>query len=251
MTICLVNRRNGSFLHCITNIPTALLVRPLSSDLPMSPPRSIQDELFDSFQQLITLAQRRGAPFDAFILENSGVAEPRNIRDVFQEAATSADPARRSMVRHLALANLVTVVDASTFPRDFASRVPLATRPDLGDGGGTRAVVDLLVEQIECADVVVMNKASAHRLCSHPHGGTVRMRTSIAVERWTAPPALLVLCHPQPSSFFPTHTLPFSTSRSRICCRRARRRPWGPFCRPSTPWRGCSNPPGANWTRAL
>ncbi len=31
-------------------------------------------------------------------------------------------------------------------------------RPDLGEGGNLRPVVDLLVEQIECADFVILNK---------------------------------------------------------------------------------------------
>jgi G3E family GTPase len=44
---------------------------------------------------------------------------------------------------------------------DFASRQPLAARPDLGDGGNLRPVVDLLVEQIECADFVVLNKVGS------------------------------------------------------------------------------------------
>ena len=35
---------------------------------------------------------------------------------------------------------------------------PLAARPDLGEGGNLRPVVDLLVEQIECADFVILNK---------------------------------------------------------------------------------------------
>ena len=33
---------------------------------------------------------------------------------------------------------------------DYESRTPLMARPDLGDGGSLRPVVDLLVEQIEC-----------------------------------------------------------------------------------------------------
>ena len=36
--------------------------------------------------------------------------------------------------------------------------MPLAARPELGDGGNMRPVVDLLVEQIECADFVLLNK---------------------------------------------------------------------------------------------
>lgn len=47
---------------------------------------------------------------------------------------------------------MVTVVDASSFPALYGARGPLASRPDLGDGGGLRPVVDLLVEQLECAE---------------------------------------------------------------------------------------------------
>eukprot|EP00983_Pelagomonas_calceolata_P002097 71231-Pelagomonas_calceolata.AAC.1 len=39
-------------------------------------------------------------------------------------------------------------VDSSTFTADFATRQALAARPDLGDGGNLRPVVDLLVRVI-------------------------------------------------------------------------------------------------------
>ena len=41
------------------------------------------------------------------------------------------------------------MVDSHTFIQDYSSRTTLAARPDLGDGGNLRPVVDLLVEQIE------------------------------------------------------------------------------------------------------
>lgn len=44
----------------------------------------------------------------------------------------------------------MTVVDSATFIRDYSSKTPVAARPELGEGGGFRPVVDLLVEQIEC-----------------------------------------------------------------------------------------------------
>lgn len=53
----------------------------------------------------------------------------------------------------------ITVVDSHTFIQEFACRNPLATRPDLGgDQSLFRPVVDLLVEQIEVADYVLLNK---------------------------------------------------------------------------------------------
>ncbi len=55
---------------------------------------------------------------------------------------------------------MVTVVDASSFLEDYSTRAPVAARPDLGDGGGRRPVVDLLVEQLECALFIVATNAA-------------------------------------------------------------------------------------------
>lgn len=79
------------------------------------------------------------------VLENSGVAEPQNIRDKFTEAVEEG----HELASRVYLDTMVTIVDSGTFIQDFASRAPLAARPDLGEGGNLRPVVDLLVEQIE------------------------------------------------------------------------------------------------------
>jgi len=120
---------------------------------------SVQDELFASFEQLIKLMDSKGTPFDRFILENSGVAEPKNIREAFADAEAEGHP----LLARIALDSLVTVVDSATFITDYSTRAPLAARPDLGEGGGMQPVVDLLVEQIECADVIVLNKTDQLR----------------------------------------------------------------------------------------
>lgn len=116
---------------------------------------SIADELMDSFEQLLRVGARRNIQYDRIILENSGVAEPQNIRDQFNEAIAMGHP----LMSKIHLDSLVTVVDSATFIRDYSSRAPLAARPELGDGGGLRPVVDLLVEQVECADYVILNKS--------------------------------------------------------------------------------------------
>jgi G3E family GTPase len=115
---------------------------------------SIQDELFGSFEQLLALADARGGTYDRIVLENSGVAEPQNIRDKFADAVAAGHP----LASRVRLDTMVTIVDSATFVRDYASRAPLAARPDLGEGGTLRPVVDLLVEQVECADYVILNK---------------------------------------------------------------------------------------------
>jgi G3E family GTPase len=95
-----------------------------------------------------------------FVLENSGVAEPQNIRDQFNEAIAAGNP----LMQRIQLDTLVTIVDAGTFIRDYSSRSPLAARPDLGEGGNLRPVVDLLVEQIECVPSLVSSQACCHAL---------------------------------------------------------------------------------------
>ena len=115
---------------------------------------SIADELFDSFENLLNIAKKRGITYDRIVLENSGVAEPQNIRDQFNEARALGHP----LVDKVYLDTLVTVVDSASFMKDYSSKAPVAARPELGDGGGMRPVVDLLVEQVECADFIVLNK---------------------------------------------------------------------------------------------
>lgn len=88
------------------------------------------------------------------MLENSGVAEPQNIREQFAEAIADGHP----LTTRIYLNSLVTVVDSACFLKDYSSKTPLMARPDLGEGGSFRPVVDLLVEQIECADYVLLNK---------------------------------------------------------------------------------------------
>ena len=70
----------------------------------------------------------------------------------------------------VSLSNMVTVVDASTFLQQWNCRQRAAERPDLGEdslSNGKRKVVELLVEQIECADVILMNKVSLLIHTSH------------------------------------------------------------------------------------
>lgn len=53
---------------------------------------SIADELFDSFENLLKIAKKRGITYDRIVLENSGVAEPQNIRDQFNDARAVGHP---------------------------------------------------------------------------------------------------------------------------------------------------------------
>lgn len=120
-------------------------------------------ELLTSIEKLQQLAASRGAAWDHIVIESSGVAEPREIRNNLREALAT-DP---DALNGAALSRMVTVVDASTFLQQFERRQAIGDRPDLGGGenvpmpilAARRQVVDLMCEQVECADIVILNKA--------------------------------------------------------------------------------------------
>eukprot|EP01024_Parvocaulis_polyphysoides_P020126 TRINITY_DN1927_c0_g1_i1.p1 TRINITY_DN1927_c0_g1~~TRINITY_DN1927_c0_g1_i1.p1 ORF type:complete len:562 (-),score=51.92 TRINITY_DN1927_c0_g1_i1:288-1892(-) len=115
---------------------------------------NISGELVTSIMQIVQLAQKNGVPYDRIVLENSGVAEPQNIRDLFQDLIDENHP----LMKFVFLDTLVTVVDSASFIANYSSRTSLMARPDLGVGDNVRPVVDLLVEQVECADFIILNK---------------------------------------------------------------------------------------------
>ena len=80
------------------------------------------------------------------------MAEPQNLRDKFNDALASGHP----LMSRIRLDTMVTMVDSGSFFADWSSKAPLAARPDLGEGGNLRPVVDLLVEQIECAPALLV-----------------------------------------------------------------------------------------------
>ena len=120
---------------------------------------SASEELFVSVEQLIRLSIRRRARYDYVIIEGSGVSEPKMIRERFQQAEEQGLP----ILRLVFLSTMVTVVDAASFPKLFETRDTVEDRPELGvddfdEGSGERSIVDLLTEQVECADMIVLNK---------------------------------------------------------------------------------------------
>lgn len=96
-------------------------------------------------------AERR---FDYLLIESTGISEPMPIAATFD----FRDEADQSLSDVARLDTMVTVVDAFNFLRDYGSRDSLAQRGETAGEGDERTVVDLLVEQIEFADVIVLNK---------------------------------------------------------------------------------------------
>ena len=94
--------------------------------------------------------------FDYLLIEGTGIAEPLPIAATFE----FRDEAGLSLSDVARLDTMVTVVDAVSLLRDYGSRDFLRERGETAGEGDERTLVDLRVEQIEFADVVVLNKIS-------------------------------------------------------------------------------------------
>lgn len=104
---------------------------------------------------LIEVARLAGqGRFDYLVIESTGVSEPLPVAETF----TFAGEDGRSLSDVARLDTLVTVVDAFNFLHDYGSEDDLAARGQALGAEDTRAVVDLLIEQVEFCDVIVVNK---------------------------------------------------------------------------------------------
>ena len=130
---------------------------------------SMADELFTTLAELAAVSSMKGYRYNHIVIEATGIAEPRSIRDQFQDAEAAGMP----LMDEVELSTLVTVVDSAAFLDAYAETASIAQRPDLAapvdddpspflmarfDHSLQRSVVDLLVEQVECADVLLLNK---------------------------------------------------------------------------------------------
>ncbi len=113
---------------------------------------TLRDDLLNEVRKLAE--QDR---FDYLLIESTGIAEPLPVATTFEfrdeDGNSLADVAR--------LDTMVTVVDAVSLLGDYSSADFLADRGDTAGDNDNRTLVDLLVEQIEFADVVILNKAGS------------------------------------------------------------------------------------------
>ncbi|MFB6305319.1 MAG: GTP-binding protein [Haloferacaceae archaeon] len=109
-------------------------------------------ELRDDLETaVVRLAERRD--FSHLVVEPSGISEPRPVADLFERGSAAA--ARYDVD------SVVTVVDARQFHDALAERSVEERTPDPGavdDADDPRPLSDLLAEQVEFANVVVINK---------------------------------------------------------------------------------------------
>ncbi|WP_442590671.1 GTP-binding protein [Pedobacter sp. AW31-3R] len=93
--------------------------------------------------------------FDYLIIESSGIAEPIPIAQTFSyiDEEMGLDLSKFSK-----LDTMVTVVDCFNFKKDFGTNERLVDRDWVDDVTDQRTIVNLLTDQIEFANVIILNK---------------------------------------------------------------------------------------------
>ena len=108
----------------------------------------------DLIKEVSILAKQ--GKFDYLLIESTGISEPIPVAQTFtfdtgEELLKLSDITR--------LDTMVTVVDAFNFFKDFGSADTVLTRKMNDDIEDQRSIVNLLTDQIEFANVIVLNKA--------------------------------------------------------------------------------------------
>lgn len=108
---------------------------------------TVRDSLAETIAELA--AQKT---YEHILVETTGVAEPRAVADLF----TRKNSFWRSLGDFARLSALVTVIDARSFlAEQHASRMRSVKNET---PRGPKPIFELMVEQAECADVLVLNK---------------------------------------------------------------------------------------------
>lgn len=94
--------------------------------------------------------------FDYLLIESTGISEPLPVAQTFSFVD---DEKGIDLSRFSQLDTLVTVVDAFNFYKDFGSAETVFSKHLNNDPEDQRSIVNLLTDQIEFANVILINKA--------------------------------------------------------------------------------------------
>ena len=93
--------------------------------------------------------------FDYLLIESTGISEPIPVAQTF---SFESEDGAIDLSRFSYVDTMVTVVDAYNFLKDFSSSEYLTSRSLTNIEGDDRTIVNLLTDQIEFANVIVINK---------------------------------------------------------------------------------------------
>ena len=94
--------------------------------------------------------------FDYLVIESTGISEPLPVAETF----TFEDENGKSLSNFAKLDTMVTVVDSVHFFDNLASMESLKDRGESLGEDDERCIVDLLVDQIEFANIILLNKSN-------------------------------------------------------------------------------------------
>ncbi|WP_323010049.1 GTP-binding protein [Paracoccus sp. (in: a-proteobacteria)] len=138
--------------------------------------------------------------FDYLLIESTGIAEPLPVAATFDFRDSNGE----SLSDVSRLDTMVTVVDAVNLTRDFSSHDFIADRGESLGEQDERTLVNLLTDQMEFADVIVLNKAT--------EAGPVRLDQARKIVRALNPDAKLIetdFSRVEPGAIFDTGLFDF------------------------------------------
>ena len=106
----------------------------------------------DLLEQVRQLSEEKR--FDYLVIESTGISEPLPVATTFD----FRDENDKSVSDVSRLDTMVTVVDAGNLIKNYSSTDFLKEKGEVAGEGDERTLVDLLVEQIEFANVILLNK---------------------------------------------------------------------------------------------
>ena len=115
---------------------------------------TLREDLLMAVRKLC--AERR---FDYLLIESTGIGEPMPVAATFD----FRDESGNSLNDIARIDTMVTVVDAENLLKDFTSEDLLVQRGEAAGDGDERSLAGLLTEQMEFADVIVVNKVDRVR----------------------------------------------------------------------------------------
>ncbi len=107
----------------------------------------------DLIKEVSTLARQH--KFDYLLIESTGISEPIPVAQTF--SFRTGEPLL-DLTPYTRLDTMVTVVDAFNFFKDFSSSASLLDRKLTDNPKDNRTIVNLLTDQVEFANVLVINK---------------------------------------------------------------------------------------------
>ncbi len=111
---------------------------------------SARDSLAEAVAELAASGR-----YKHILVETTGVAEPKSIADLFHERNEFG----RSLGDLARLHALVTVIDSAHFWREWKQQQESSDKRQKLRPMDQRPVFELMLEQVECADVLILNKA--------------------------------------------------------------------------------------------